>query len=331
MKTMKDLLRTADLSPADLNLLLDLSDDFKNDQLLHYGALQGSTVVLYFGKPSTRTRLSFEAAVAALGGIPSTVGPAELQLSRGETIEDTAKVVSRYAKAFVIRTFAHDDVRLVAEAASIPVINALTDEHHPCQSVADALTLRQKFGTLKGLKVAFVGPGNNVVHSLAEACALAGIDLTIASPPGYQPNPTIISGAQTVAQAHGGSVTLTTDPMSAVSGAAAVYTDTWVSMGDSEAQRADRLAALAPFKVGPSLMKAASNEAIFMHCLPAHRGEEVLSDVIDGPRSVVFDQAENRMHTAQALLYALKSGMLMGAAVAQPAAVETSTPTAVGD
>lgn len=328
---MKDFLQTADLSAADLGLVLDLSDEFKANQLAQYGALKGSIVVLYFGKPSTRTRFSFEAAVAALGGTPSTVGPADLQLSRGETIEDTAKVVSRYAKAFVIRTFAHDDVRLVAEAASIPVINALTDDHHPCQSVADVLTLRQKFGSLKGLKVAFVGPGNNVVHSLAEACALSGIDLTIASPPGYQPNHTVLAGAQALAKLHGGSVTLTTDPESAVAGADAVYTDTWVSMGDSEAQRADRFAALVPYRVDPALMKKAAKGAIFMHCLPAHRGEEVVTDVIDGPQSVVFDQAENRMHTSQALLYALKGGLLTGATVKPAVAVETGTPASVGE
>ncbi|MEZ4523804.1 MAG: ornithine carbamoyltransferase [Thermomicrobiales bacterium] len=301
---MKDLLRTADLSAADFKLLLDLSDELKQEPLKHYGLLAGKTVVLYFAKHSTRTRLSFETAVARLGGVPSTVGSNELQVGRGETLEDTAKVVSRYAEVFVIRTFADDDVQLVAEAASIPVINALTDGHHPCQSIADIMTLRQHWGTFEGKKLAYVGHSNNVAHSLVEACALSGIDITIASPEDYQFDPSIIANAKAIAAENGGSITVTTDPMEAVKGAHAVYTDAWISMGDAEAKWSLQVSALTPYRVTQEMMSHAAPDAIFMHCLPAHRGDEVATEVIDGPQSVVFDQAENRPHTSSALLYA---------------------------
>jgi ornithine carbamoyltransferase len=312
---MKDLLRTSDLTPNDLTLLLDLADTFKHAPLEQYQLLTGKTVVLYFAKPSTRTRLSFETAVAHLGGIPSTVGPSELQIGRGETLEDTAKVVSRYAEAFVIRTYADDDVHLVASAASIPVINALTDGHHPCQSLADLLTLRQHWGTLKGKKLAYVGAGNNVLHSLLEAAALAGMTLHAATPADYAPDPVIVAGAQAIAAQTGATLHLTTDPYEAAWDAEAVYTDAWVSMGDSDATRAARFAALTPYRVTTALMgDVAAPGAIFLHCLPAHRGEEVTAEVLDGPQSVVFDQAENRLHTGQAVLYALLTGALQGSA-----------------
>jgi len=309
---MKDLLRTADLSPADFQLLMELSEELKETPLKYHGFLAGKTVVLYFAKHSTRTRLSFETAVARLGGVPSTVGINELQVGRGETLEDTAKVVSRYAEAFVIRTFADDDVKLVAEAASIPVINALTDGHHPCQSLADIMTLRQHWGTLSGKKLAYVGNSNNVAHSLLEACALAGVDIAIASPEGYQLQPEIVANAQAIAAQQGSTIYMTTDPLEAVSGAHAVYTDAWISMGDPEAMWSLQVSALTPYRVTPEMMSHAAPDAIFMHCLPAHRGDEVATEVIDGPQSVVFDQAENRLHTAQALLYALISGLLQG-------------------
>lgn len=310
---MKDLLRTADLSPADFHLLLDLACDFKANPLKAHGALTGKTVVLYFAKPSTRTRISFETAVARLGGIPSTVGPRELQIGRGETLEDTARVVSRYAEAFVIRTYADDDIQLVAQAASIPVVNALTDDHHPCQSLADIMTLKEQWGTLEGKKLAWVGAGNNVLHSLIEACALAGISISAATPPGYGPDPSILAHAQKIAAMTGATIEVMTDPYQAVWDADAIYTDAWVSMGDDEATRAARFAALTPYRVTAGLMQdMAAPGAIFMHCLPAHRGEEVTAEVLDGPQSVVFDQAENRLHTAQAVLYALISGLVAG-------------------
>ena len=324
---MKDLLRTADLSPTDFKLLLDLSDDLKQNPLKHHGMLTGKTVVLYFAKHSTRTRLSFETAVTQLGGVPLTVGSDELQVGRGETLEDTGKVVSRYAEAFVIRTFADDDVKLVAESSSIPVINALTDGHHPCQSLADIMTLREHWGTLSGKKLAYVGYSNNVAHSLVEACALSGVDITIASPEGYQFDTSIIANAQAIAAENGGSITVTVDPIEAVTGADAVYTDAWISMGDPEAMWSAQVSALTPYRVTPEMMGHANPDAIFMHCLPAHRSDEVTSEVIDGPQSVVFDQAENRLHTSIALLYALLNGLIHGhdvpveSAVSETAAV----------
>ncbi|MET0902580.1 MAG: ornithine carbamoyltransferase [Acidimicrobiales bacterium] len=310
---MKDLLRIADLSPDDLAHILYLSDLVHDDPHQYADLLRGDMVVTYFAEPSTRTRLSFVSAIAHLGGVPQVVGPDELQLGRGETIEDTARVVSRYARAFVIRTFADDDVRRFADAASIPVVNALTDGHHPCQALADLFTLRRHFGDLKGLRLAYLGDGNNVAHSLLEACALAGVDIVVATPPGFEPSPDVVEAAEGLAKVSGSVVWTTHDPLVGVAGADAVYTDVWLSMGDPEDERVARHAALAPYQVNAALMAEASANAVFMHCLPAHRGEEVSADVMDGTRSVVLDEAENRMHTAQALLVALLRGELMGA------------------
>jgi ornithine carbamoyltransferase len=309
---MKDLLRISDLSRTDLDKLLQISQRVMEDPHQHAGLLDGDTVITYFAKPSTRTRLSFGSAISHLGGVPEVVGPNELQLGRGETIEDTARVVSRYARAFVIRTYSDDDVRRFAAAATIPVINALTDRHHPCQALADLLTLKQHFGSLQGLRLAYLGDGNNVAHSLLEACALAGIDITVATPPGYEPDPEVVACAERLALASGAIAFTTHDPLLAVAGVDAVYTDVWVSMGDSDDDRAARSAALQPYQVNEAVMAEASPKAVFMHCLPAHRGDEVSSGVIDGPRSLVLDEAENRMHTAQALLIALTLGLLTG-------------------
>jgi ornithine carbamoyltransferase len=310
---MKDLLRIADLTPDDLEQLLEISHQVRANPHQNAGLFEGDTVITYFAKPSTRTRLSFGSAISHLGGVPEVVGPNELQLGRGETIEDTARVVSRYARAFVIRTYSDEDVRRFAAAATIPVINALTDGHHPCQALADLLTLKQHFGTLKGLQLAYLGDGNNVAHSLLEACALAGVDITVATPPGYEADADIVATAERLAAESGSIVRTTHDPLLAVVGADAVYTDVWLSMGDSDDQRTTRAAALRPYQVNAAVMAEASPEAVFMHCLPAHRGDEVSADVIDGPRSVVLDEAENRMHTAQALLIALSQRILTGA------------------
>jgi ornithine carbamoyltransferase len=310
---MKDLLRTADLSVVGLEQVLSLSTEAKEIPHHWHGTLEGDTVVLYFAKPSTRTRISFETAVTRLGGTPITVGAGELQLGRGETIEDTAEVISRFARAFVIRTFADEDVRRFAAAASIPVINALTDGHHPCQSLADLLTLEQRFGRLRGLKVAYLGDGNNVAHSLMEACALAGVDVAIASPPGFEPSPEVVRTAERLSLESGSLVWVTHDPLLAVAGAHAVYTDVWMSMGVAEEERAARHEAFRSYAVTSAVMAEADPDAVFLHCLPAHRGEEVSADVIDGPRSLVFDQAENRLHTATGLLRGLLSGELEGA------------------
>ena len=311
---LRHLLRTSDLRPADLERLLSLAAEFKRAPYRARERLRNETIVLYFNKPSTRTRISFETAVARLGGTPIGVGPADLQLGRGETIEDTAGVLSRYARAFVIRTYAHADVERFAAASAIPVVNALTDAHHPCQSLADLLTLRERKGDLAGRKLAYVGAGNNVTHSLLEAAALAGLHLSVATPAEYAPDPAIVARAQELARATGARLEVSVDPRAAVRDADAVYTDAWLSMGDPESERAARLARLAPFQVDARLMSAARPDAIFMHCLPDHRGEEVSAEVVDGPRSVVFDQAENRLHTAVAVLSALLDGALEGSA-----------------
>jgi ornithine carbamoyltransferase len=292
LTTPTGLLRIADLTPRDLSRLLDLAAAMKDDPRGWHDALAGESVACYFSKPSTRTRISCEAAVHRLGGLPIMLRPDELQLGRGEPIADTARVMSSYCAAIVIRTFAQSDVEEMAAAASVPVINALTDEHHPCQALADLLTLRERFGDLHGLPVAYVGDGNNVARSLIEASTLTGIDLRLACPEGYRP----------------GGFEVTDDPREAVTGARAVYTDVWVSMGDPEAERQRRLEDLEPYRVTPGLMELAARDAIFLHCLPAHRGEEVATAVIDGAHSAVWDQAANRLPTEQAALYALVTG-----------------------
>ena len=287
-----DLLRISDLDASSLAALLDLAAVMKTRPHGFVETLRGDTLVCFFEKPSTRTRVSFAAAAERLGMFPLLLRPDELQLGRGETIEDTARTLSGYAQAIVVRTFAQETVERLAEAATAPVINALTDEHHPCQALADLLTLRERFGRLEGLRIAFVGSGNNVATSLAEAGALSGMHVVVACPPGYEPS---VAGVEVV---H--------DPSEAVAGADAVYTDVWVSMGE-EAERQERLAKLEPYRVDAALMAAARGDAVFMHCLPAHRGEEVTADVLDGPQSVVWQQAENRLPTEEALLLALVS------------------------
>ncbi|HSG13880.1 MAG TPA: ornithine carbamoyltransferase [Gaiellaceae bacterium] len=287
-----DLLRVSDLEAESLAALLDLAADMKTRPHGFVEALRGDTLVCFFEKPSTRTRVSFAAAAERLGMFPLLIRPDELQLGRGETVEDTARTLSGYAQAIVIRTFAQETVERIAAAAKAPVINALTDDHHPCQALADLLTLRERFGRLEGLRVAYVGDGNNVATSLVEAGALAGMDVVVACPPGYEPK---VDGARVV---H--------DPREAVADADAVYTDVWVSMGE-ESEREERLRTMEPYRVDQALMAAARADTVFMHCLPAHRGEEVTADVIDGPQSVVWQQAENRLPTEEALLLALVS------------------------
>lgn len=310
---MRSLLRTSDLAPEDLLELLALSEEITEHPLRRNELLRGEIIVVYMDKPSTRTRLSFDAAIHRLGGDAVVVGPDDLQIGRGETAEDTARVVSTYASAFVIRTFEDALVRRFADAASIPVVNALTDLHHPCQSIADLFTLHQRFETLEGLRVAYVGDGhNNVTHSLIEACALAGVHLAVACPREYQPAPEVVKVAREIAAGTGSTITVGEDPREAVAGAHAVYTDTWFSMGVSEEERSARLSALRPYEVDAELMATAALDAVFMHCLPAHRGEEVTAEVIDGPASVVFEQAANRLHTEQAILVALLGRRLIG-------------------
>ncbi len=309
---MKDLLRLTDLGRADLQLLLRLAHRFKNEPFRQRSELANQTVVLYFNKPSTRTRISVATAVARLGGIPIFVSPRELQLGRGESIEDTARTISRYARAFVIRTFRDEDVARFASAATIPVINALTDQHHPCQALADLLTIKEKIGPVESVRIAYVGDGNNVCHSLMQGVAMLGGTIAIATPKGFEPNPALVVQAQTIAAETGGAVEISHDAARATTDAAAVYTDVWVSMGDPEDERARRIEAFHPYQVNASLMRRARANVKFMHCLPDHPGEEVSQEVLDSPASIIFDQAENRLHTAVALLHALLEQRLVG-------------------
>lgn len=305
---IKDYLEVFDLSTADLKRVLDMSVEARESPHLRAGLIEDEIVFCYFSKPSTRTRVSFAAAIAHLGGEAEFFGPDELQLGRGETIEDTAMVVSGYARAVVIRTFSHDDVVRFAGAAKVPVINALTDLHHPCQALADLLTLRDHFGSLAGVRLAYVGAGNNVAHSLIQASALAGVELRVATPSSLGVSQEIVSDAG----ARDGKIELTDDARAAVKDADAVYTDVWLSMGDPENEQEARRRKLEPYRVTEELMALAGDEAVFMHCLPAHRGDEVVAAVIDGSQSVVAVQAENRMHTEQAMLAALLTGELSG-------------------
>ena len=305
--TPTDLLRIADLTAAQLNALLDLADEMKNGPTWWTTARNNAALACLFDKPSTRTRVSFEAAAWRLGMLPVMLRPDELQLGRGEPLADTARVLSSYTAAIIVRTFAQATLEELADAASVPVVNARTDEHHPCQALADLLTLRRHYGYLEGIRMAYVGDGNNVAHSLMEAGALAGMHVAIATPAGYEPDHDVTMGALALAAAHGGSIQLGHDPHAAVADADAVYTDVWVSTGE-DAQRDRRMRDLQAYQVNDALMRAAAPGAVFMHCLPAHRGLEVTAEVIDGPSSIVREQAANRLPTEQALLHTLLGG-----------------------
>ncbi len=299
-------LRIADLDAFHLETLIDLAGRMKHAPNDWHLTLRGRSVACYFTKPSTRTRVSFEAACWHLGALPVMLRPDELQLGRGEPIADTARVLSSYCAAIGVRTFKQADVEALAVNASVPVINLLTDDHHPCQALADLLTLQERFRQLDGLRLAYVGDGNNVAHSLLEAGALTGMHVTVACPPNHLPRPDIVEHAGLLAGQSGGSVAVVTGPAEAVKDAHAVYTDVWVSMGDADGD--ERRADLAAYRVTPELMALAEPDAVFLHCLPAHRGEEVSAEVIDGPASLVWEQAANQLPTEQALLYALTTG-----------------------
>jgi ornithine carbamoyltransferase len=292
----RDFLTGEELGAFELGKLLDRAAALKagRRERLGAGSLAGRSVALIFEKPSTRTRVSFEVGVAELGATPIVLRETELQLSRGESVEDTARVFSRYVDLIVIRSGSHETVAELAAAAEVPVVNALTPLHHPCQALADLLTLRERCGDLNGLRLAYVGDGNNVARSLAIAAELAGVEVVVAAPAGYQ-----------LEQGHG--VKLTADPRDAAAGADAIYTDVWVSMGD-EAEAEQRRADLAPFRVDADLLAAAKDDAVVLHCLPAHPGEEITAEVLYGQRSAVWDQAENRLHAQKALLEALLTG-----------------------
>ena len=311
---MKDLLRTEHLSRADVELLLSTAAEFAENPLRSNTALANKTVAIYMTKPSTRTRLASETAVAHLGGTPIFIRGDELQLGRGETIEDTAKIISGYCSALIIRTFAQADVDQLGAYSSIPVINALTDVDHPTQLLADWLTIRENFGTdISGRKFVYLGDGNNMSHAWLIMGAIMGAHVVAATPSGkWAPDPVVVAVAKNIAAQSGGKVELSNDPEAAAQDASVLYTDVWMSMGDSESDRSEKMRSLSPFAVGDQLMKLTTKDSIFMHCLPAHRGEEVSASVIDGPRSVVWREAYHRRTTIQAILYHLVRGDLEG-------------------
>ena len=311
---MKDLLRTADLSRADVDLLLDTAADFAKNPLRSKDALANKTVAIYMTKPSTRTRLSSETAVAHLGGTPIFIRGDELQLGRGETIADTARIISGYCDALIIRTFAQADVDELGANASIPVINALTDDDHPTQLLADWLTIRETFGSeVKNRKFVYLGDGNNMSHAWLTMGAIMGAHVVAATPDGkWAPSADVVAQAKKIAEKTGAIIEVTNDPEAASKGASVLYTDVWMSMGDPEAERVEKIKVLAPFAVTDNLMALTEKDSVFMHCLPAHRGEEVAASVIDGPKSVIWREAYHRRTTIQALLYHLTRGELKG-------------------
>ena len=311
---MKDLLRTEHLSRADVELLLSTAAEFAENPLRSQTALANKTVAIYMTKPSTRTRLASETAVAHLGGTPIFIRGDELQLGRGETIADTARIISGYCSALIIRTFAQADVDELGANASIPVINALTDVDHPTQLLADWLTIREKFGTdISGRKFVYLGDGNNMSHAWLIMGAIMGAHVVAATPSGkWAPDPVVVAVAKNIASHSGGTVEVSNDPEAASKDASVLYTDVWMSMGDSESDRSEKVLALSPFAVTENLMKLTTKDSLFMHCLPAHRGEEVEASVIDGPRSVIWREAYHRRTTIQSILYHLVRGDLKG-------------------
>jgi ornithine carbamoyltransferase len=294
-----------DWSREEIELLFEMAAAMKANPEGYASALAGKSLAMIFQKPSTRTRVSFEVGMFQLGGQALFLGANDIQLHRGETIADTARVLSRYVHGIMARVFAHQDVLDLARHGSVPVINGLSDLLHPCQALADYFTLRERRGDLTGLKMAYVGDGNNVAHELMFGAVKLGMQFSIGCPTGYEPNPLIYKSAVREAQKLGSPLPeVNADPLETVAGADVVYTDVWASMGQEQEAR-KRLAAFQGFQVTPEMMAVAGPDAVFMHCLPAHRGEEVAADVIDGPQSVVFDEAENRLHVQKAVLVTL--------------------------
>jgi len=311
---MKDLLRTADLSRADVELLLNTAADFAANPLLSNTALTNKSVAIYMTKPSTRTRLASETAVAHLGGTPIFIRGDELQLGRGETIADTARIISGYCDALIIRTFAQSDVDELGANSSVPVINGLTDDDHPTQLLADWVTIRENFGAdISGRKFVYLGDGNNMAHAWLTMGAIMGAHVVAATPTGaWAPDAKVVAQAKAIAATTGATIEVTNDPEAAAKDASILYTDVWMSMGDPEAERIEKTKALSPFAVSQQLMDLTTTDSIFMHCLPAHREEEVATSVIDGPKSVIWREAYHRRTTIQALLYHLTRGELQG-------------------
>jgi len=299
----RDFLSIADLSPAELSHLLDVATAQKLSwsQGFHPRPLEGKSVALIFMKPSMRTRVSFEVGVQRLGAYPVVLGGSDTVFSRGESVKDSVKVLERYVDCICIRTFEQSMVEEIAEHSSVPVVNMLTDEHHPCQGLADLLTIKERFGAFAGLTLAFVGDGNNMANTYLLGGALTGMNVNVASPAGFEPPAEIIEQARGIAAQTGAVLHVMRDAREAVAGAHIVATDTWASMGQ-ESEHDARAAAFASYRVDETLMAAAAEDAVFMHCLPAHRGEEVTDAVIDAPCSIIYDEAENRLHAQKALL-----------------------------
>jgi ornithine carbamoyltransferase len=299
----KDLISIHDLTIEEIYQIFDVSKSLKHKKLTGepHRVLEGKTLGMIFTKPSTRTRISFETGIYQLGGIGMYFGPNDLQIGRSESISDTAKVLSRYLDGIMIRTFAHQDVVDLAAGASIPVINGLTDLLHPCQVLADLFTILEKKGKLKGLKLAYIGDGNNMAHSLLNGCSKVGMHISIASPSGYKPNTEIVNNAKINAKYMGSKVDILDDPVTAVKNADIVYTDVWASMGQ-ESEAAERRKKFMKYQVNPKLVKNAKDDYLFMHCLPAHRGDEVVNEIADSSNSIIFDEAENRLHVQKAIM-----------------------------
>lgn len=300
---MKHLISLHDLTCDEVKNILTLSQKLKKQlkEGIEHKLLKGKTLGMIFTKSSTRTRVSFEVGMYQLGGYPLFLSSADIQIGRGESIYDTAKVLSRYLDGIMIRTFKQSDVEDLANYGSIPIINGLTDLMHPCQILADLLTIYEHKGKLEGLKLAYVGDGNNIAHSLLHGCAKVGMDISVASPKGYECDQTMIAQAKETAKETGSNIVLTEDPEEAAKNADVIYTDTWVSMGQ-ESEKKERINLFMPYQVNTNLFKKANEDAIFLHCLPAYRGLEVTEEVIDGPQSAIFDEAENRMHVQKAVM-----------------------------
>lgn len=300
---LNHLISLHDVTVDEFHQILDVAQKLKKETKagIEHHLLKGKTLAMIFTKSSTRTRVSFETGMYQLGGHPMYLNGNDIQLGRGESIYDTANVLSRFVDGIMIRTFAHQDVLDLAKYGSLPVINGLTDLLHPCQALADLLTVYEHKGKLEGLKLAYVGDGNNVAHSLLYAAAKAGMHMSVATPAGYECNAEIVENAKADAKQTGSILTFTQDPNEAVAGADVVCTDTWVSMGQEE-EKAERIKIFKDYQVNAQLFGKANEDAIFIHCLPAYRGYEVTEDIIDGPRSVIFDEAENRLHAQKAVM-----------------------------
>jgi ornithine carbamoyltransferase len=300
----KDFLTIKEVTGADLEQLFKLADKMKKQPEAFYGKLKGRSIALLFQKPSMRTRVSFEVGMAELGGASVYTSPQEMPLGSRESVKDVARVLSRYVDAIVARTHQQADVEELAQFSGVPVINGLSDRFHPCQTLADLFTMRERFKTLAKLNIAYVGDGNNVLNSLLYGAAKCGVNVAMAMPRGYEPSEEILRDLKTICKDSGSKITLSNNPFTALKNAHAIYTDVWVSMGQ-EKQRDQRLRDFQPFQVNGALASKAPKDAIILHCLPAHRGEEITDEVIESPRSAIFDQAENRLHTQKALLYLL--------------------------